>query len=344
KPHTIRSAMLCLQDDGTVLGSYVQDRIFRNMNRLRYHNRIHEALGLPKGAHDSMIFYDAIDQLTIIHTGYADRVYRETDKAERNIRLLQMDLQEDPNNVMLLYYLGDSLNSSGRREEADVVYYRAVELGIEHMHQNTGSLILYHLMANLYLRNNPEEETQLLNLYNQAQHLEKGFPDFNYIMGLWFERRGEWEQVSVYFEQALLDLDSYDGLCPLNISGGLHQVYAMLAFASMNGQINQAAAVKYAIMSLRLEKYQGDCLKILLFLLKDDPGEDAQASGTLRILRGLYDFNLLKDKLVIHRCAQVAGFSNLADQIQQLLTDEENQQLLRMNLESEGKGNTENYD
>ncbi|MEG0689535.1 MAG: glycosyltransferase family 2 protein, partial [Hungatella sp.] len=89
KPHTIRSAMLCLQDDGTVLGSYVQDRIFRNMNRLRYHNRIHEALGLPKGAHDSMIFYDAIDQLTIIHTGYADRVYRETDKAERNIRLLQ---------------------------------------------------------------------------------------------------------------------------------------------------------------------------------------------------------------------------------------------------------------
>ncbi|MEG0565395.1 MAG: glycosyltransferase family 2 protein, partial [Hungatella sp.] len=191
KPHMIRSAMLCLRDDGTVLASYFQDRIFRNLNHLRYHNRVHEALGFPLGVSDPLIYYDATKDLTILHTGYTASTYQDTDKAERDIQLLRMELEKNPNDVMLLRYLGDALNSVGRQEEAESIYERAVELGIANMPQDAGPWILYNLMQHIYTRNNPEEELKLQQRYEQAEELAEGYPDFNYIMGLWFARRGD---------------------------------------------------------------------------------------------------------------------------------------------------------
>ncbi|MEG2700364.1 MAG: glycosyltransferase family 2 protein, partial [Hungatella sp.] len=97
--YAVRSALISIDDVGKPIVSFAQDRIFRNLDDLRYHNRIHEALKLSEESKRVWSYYPAETSLTIIHTGYSESTFRDTDKSERNIRLLSKELNEDPKSV-----------------------------------------------------------------------------------------------------------------------------------------------------------------------------------------------------------------------------------------------------
>jgi tetratricopeptide (TPR) repeat protein len=89
-------------------------RLFLNRPDIRWQYRIHEQvmpailrLGGSLRATD----------IVIVHAGYEDAV-RHQQKHERNLRLLQLDLADRPNDADVLFYLGGTLLALGRPAEA----------------------------------------------------------------------------------------------------------------------------------------------------------------------------------------------------------------------------------
>jgi tetratricopeptide (TPR) repeat protein len=98
-------------------------RLFRNDPRIRWHYRVHEQI-LPAiyGLGGEVRRSDVVIQ----HIGYQDAVLRPK-KLERNLRLLQLDNAERPNDSFTLYNLGRSLERLGRIGEALPYWQRSLQ-------------------------------------------------------------------------------------------------------------------------------------------------------------------------------------------------------------------------
>ena len=99
-------------------------RLFRNHPQIRWHYRVHEqitpavlALGHPLRSTD----------IVIAHSGFEDiQVHRG--KLQRNLRLLELDLQDNPDDPFVLFNLGTAYADMGRLEEAITALQRSVSL------------------------------------------------------------------------------------------------------------------------------------------------------------------------------------------------------------------------
>lgn len=99
-----------LSDEGIVKGKERISRIF-DRRFFEYRGRIHEQVVPRKirDEEDDSSEYNLIDvPITIGHSGYAGTVSENKEKAQRNIRLLQLDLEEFGKDPYVLYQLGKS--------------------------------------------------------------------------------------------------------------------------------------------------------------------------------------------------------------------------------------------
>lgn len=80
----------------------VNIRLFKNTPNLRYQGKIHECL-VPKGFVAETKLYD----VTIYHYGYLNSYVREQNKRDRNMRILEGQLKDDPENPFLLFCMGN---------------------------------------------------------------------------------------------------------------------------------------------------------------------------------------------------------------------------------------------
>ena len=104
----------------------IQMRIFPRRNDLRFEGSVHEQIYPSiKKAGVPMALCDA----TIIHHGYEESEDNEG-KLLRNLRILEKDLNKDPENTLTLFFLGRTLRGLGRNEEAAIYYERLIEKGI----------------------------------------------------------------------------------------------------------------------------------------------------------------------------------------------------------------------
>ena len=101
-------------------------RLFRNAPGLFYVGRIHEQifssleiLRSPWG------LQNRLGQTTLIHHGYGEIVVRDRDKIARNLRLLELALQEIPNDPNLMLNHGLELIRSGHLDEGIDQYWEA---------------------------------------------------------------------------------------------------------------------------------------------------------------------------------------------------------------------------
>ncbi len=101
-------------------------RLFRNRQDFRFRGRVHEQI------HESL--YEANAQigqsdLLLEHSGYAlsDEIRHE--KLLRNLELLRRDLDEDRQNALAWYHLGETCSLLDKQEEACRAYLNAIGLG-----------------------------------------------------------------------------------------------------------------------------------------------------------------------------------------------------------------------
>jgi tetratricopeptide (TPR) repeat protein len=116
---------LCLPDPVTKTSTEVDHlRLFRNHPDLRWQFRVHEQI-LPavRQRQADLRWSDVV----IHHTGYQDAALR-AHKLERDLRLLQLEDAENPNNPFVFFNLGSIYQEQKRPTEALPLFRRSLEL------------------------------------------------------------------------------------------------------------------------------------------------------------------------------------------------------------------------
>jgi glycosyltransferase involved in cell wall biosynthesis len=91
-----------------------QARLYRNLPDTRWRYRVHEQILLALREHGAN---EVRTDIVIDHRGYEDANTRQA-KRERNLRLLQLDLEENPHDGFLLYNLASCHLDAGQAEKA----------------------------------------------------------------------------------------------------------------------------------------------------------------------------------------------------------------------------------
>ncbi|WP_313187970.1 glycosyltransferase family 2 protein [Lacrimispora sp.] len=319
RPHLIRSLLVNLGDGGKTIGTGVQDRIFRNIPNLRYHNRVHEYLDVTDGG--QLYSYDATGELAVFHTGYAPSVVEERGKEERNIFMIQKELEEEPDSVQMWRYLGDSFLLAHRYEEAEEAYLHGIEnpaLFEDVIHQDPG----FASLLKVKFGRNADSDEGFLAIYQKAKNCGCASPDVDYWAGEWLYRNGNESGAIQYFEQSLQLMEGYDSNDPLALSGRLFAVYQKI-FSFYAKQNRPVEMIRYGVLLLRLEPYHAGVLKEILILLKQEPGEEETANATFAFLSKFYDLSTFKNKLYLIKVSRQANFPALEKNMEPLLTEEE---------------------
>jgi GT2 family glycosyltransferase/predicted Zn-dependent protease len=131
---------LCVPETGGQSGTVVDHvRLFRNRPDLRWKYRVHEQiLGAVREAGGDIRFADIVIQ----HVGYQDKALRGR-KLERDLRLLEMENVEHPDDPFTLFNLASVHLELGRPEEALPFLRRSLELS------DPGASIVRKLYAQL---------------------------------------------------------------------------------------------------------------------------------------------------------------------------------------------------
>jgi glycosyltransferase involved in cell wall biosynthesis len=120
------TAYVLLQRSVAANGSAVlvsQVRLFRNHPAIRWDYRVHEQIlpSLKRAGHTIRN-----TDIVIEHSGYLDPALR-LKKLDRNLRLLNLDLAERPNDPFTLFNLGWSFADSGRLSDAIPLLQRSLQ-------------------------------------------------------------------------------------------------------------------------------------------------------------------------------------------------------------------------
>ncbi len=298
-----------LDDDGRVFSSCSHLRFFRNIPDIRYKRRIHEQLVSLSGR--ELRIMDGTGELSILHTGYQGEVSQEKKKCGRNRRMLQMEIDEHPEDPELLGYMGDECYDDDAREEAERWYRSAIRhmpATLKEYDQRSAATFTRLLM--LLTEDADAAWKDAEEVYRQAV---KAFPkeaDLDYVAGRYFAAHGQPGESIRYLESALMKLEKYGCVNrALFLTGNLGDAYDLLAKGCYEtGELQKC--VTYAVGHLKTERYE---MKPLFWLLKAlFQGEEAvrdheKEEAVIGFLVKLYDVSSLKDRLFILTTAQKAG-------------------------------------
>ncbi len=320
--HIIRMPWLHLDDEGKVFSVGQQDRIFRNMKNFRFQGRIHEALRMTDG---KPFYYALAENLSIMHMGYRQSVCG--DKGLRNIPLLEKEVEENPENYNAWSYLGEAHAGCNHTEEAlscmERVMGHVMECGIGNiMEDRVNSAFSDWFSEVSYLPDDEikKYEERARRYYDGFSRTGIVFPDVEFFMGrilLRVEKQAEGIQ---FFELALNKLEQYKDSSSLTMAGKLDFVYNVLQ-AWYEGQGDAQKSVYYGTLSLRFNRYQEDTLSTLLQLFKNDA--NTAAEQVVGFLKGMYQFENLKDKLFVLKVAMKIGYEELEEEIRRSMSEEE---------------------
>jgi tetratricopeptide (TPR) repeat protein len=148
-------------------GCHYVPRLFRNAPGVCFYGRIHEH---PFAAIESLCaawgLENRLGKARILHYGYSDGSVCQKDKAARNLRLLQLAVEEDPEDLNLQMNFGLELARAGRLPDA-LPYYRAAfdglgALPVERVAPELRETLLTQYATHLLAAGSPEEAVQVL--------------------------------------------------------------------------------------------------------------------------------------------------------------------------------------
>ena len=315
KPQVIQTSLADVRENGKIACVMRQQRIFQNIEELRYRNRIHEQLFYTGS--DQLVYGDVGDEITVFHTGYTDQVYAETNKLERNIRLLKREIEENPENYTCMVYLGVSYEAGNRILEAEEVYEKVLSCGFEKIDRTHKMNMLSSLIRFRLDRSVPDDDSKMALLYKKALEVDPSHPDCDFLMGVWKLRNNYIKEGVKYLESAIKKQEENKSTILSYLPDNQENLYTYL-FEGYIELGDLAAAVKYIVLLLRFNKYHEKALNELLRLLRSEP-----VSEIYSFIWKLYDTKNLKDKLFLIKNMKLVGLSSLSEKIISDMTEEE---------------------
>jgi tetratricopeptide (TPR) repeat protein len=183
---------LSVQPGQTKHGTVVDHvRLFRNRPDIRWKYRVHEQI-LPalRATGAEVLFTDIVIQ----HTGYVDPAYTRQ-KLGRNLRLLQLDHADHPNDPYILFHLGWAHLELNRLPDA-IVFLRASLDGSQ-----PGDSIVkksFALLAQAHHRLGQRNEALAACQSGRARYPED--PELLYLEGVLHRERRDWGAAERCFE------------------------------------------------------------------------------------------------------------------------------------------------
>ena len=149
-----------------------QARLFRNLPKARWTYRVHEQIFVPLKENGAR---EVRTDIVIHHLGYQEPEMRQR-KRERNLRLLRLEMEENPRDGFIYFNLANATMDAGRVEEA----LGYMEKALEHAPKGASYLPkVYFLMAGA---------CHLLARDDEAlRHCRLGKKQFPKAVDLWFQ-------------------------------------------------------------------------------------------------------------------------------------------------------------
>ncbi len=321
----VRTKIAHLNKDNTVIEVSSQDRLFRNAPDIRYRYRIHEQLQTFGTIRTK--YFDAQDELMIFHTGYGMQVNRP-EKGERNIHMLEKELEEHPDSGLLLMYLADAYDMANRTQEALACYRRVVWDDSLDTSDGVSRLRCGLQVLRMRLNDLPEDaKEELFKIVDRLQKLGHGsHPDLDYFKGYWYLKSGEINVAAMFFENALEKLELYQDVESIKITSDLGLIHRTIAISALQKGDCQKS-VRFVVAALRSDRYSFDSIKILLAAFRFEWREGRGVDSYWAFLEKLYDMKSVKDLLTLYKAALVIPFEKLAERIYEALPQEIKEQL-----------------
>lgn len=131
------------------MGDYVYNahpRLFQNKRGIFYQGRIHEEIISSVKDAGGII---SLSDVEVEHFGYEEHLYKEKNKAKRNIKILMKELNDNPDNGMTYFYLGESYSLLHKWKKAVEYYEKGGEkenipdMNRAILYQNFGTALLH---------------------------------------------------------------------------------------------------------------------------------------------------------------------------------------------------------
>lgn len=149
-------------------------RMYPLKQGIKFHGRIHEQV-VPT----SQNFFSKPVRIRFLHDGYSNEIINLKNKIQRNMRLLEMMVEEEPNNPAWLLFYGRETLTSGDTEKAETILIEAEKKAKE---TNTFGRILeiYSILINLYLTQNRFKEAE--DVCKRCLDVSPNFPNALYYL------------------------------------------------------------------------------------------------------------------------------------------------------------------
>lgn len=166
------------QVKGTIQHDFSQVRMFPAQRGLRYYGRIHEQIGTANGVYQLDTYRRAV-KIRLDHHGYEPAVLQSKGKLERNLRLLKLMIEEEPENPGHWLFYGRESLGLGYEEQAHKALLEAERLGLQTKLFGRMSEI-YRLLIQMMMVRKSYAEAEMY--CHKAIELSPDFPDAHYLL------------------------------------------------------------------------------------------------------------------------------------------------------------------
>ena len=324
----ILASWVHLDNEGKITAVGTQSRVFRNAPGLRYVGRIHEFITSIDGTH--FHFVDAVNELSIYHTGYGKAESIEKIKSGRNLRIIEKEIEENPDDYRMLGYLGDEYFSMQDLEKARATYQKSVDLMpfTEDFIDPIRTAMTFGKYLDILSVDPDTKEEDFFKIYDKALIRLPREGDFDYFAGKYYMRQANYPQAQKYLKRALDQLEK-NGLAfkSMFLSGNIKKVYEWLTTCCYNNG-NLAECINYSTMVLKADLYllKPFFLMLTAFCLDEISGREGAASAEAVagfLGQNLYDFTTIKDRLFVMRAAMQAGYKSLVSVMRETFSPQE---------------------
>jgi tetratricopeptide (TPR) repeat protein len=260
--------------------------------------------------------HDISNLLKIYHTGYDKTIVNEKNKNERNFELLEKELEDNPRDIKINYYMSRQMNIEGKYEEAIEYSLKAISY-IDDFYQFDYYCTIYSgIMINMLSLLKSYDEIKVI--FDDAVKKYPAYPDYYWILGIAAVRGNKYEEAVNLLEKCIKLCEKYNSTAESLALGKIDDVYIELLNA-YNLQNNKHKAVEIAVSILKVNKYNIQVLTILLNTFLTQEKEE----NIIAFLDKIYDYNLFKDKIYLFKASKIVDNRKLIEFFRKLFNDEE---------------------
>ncbi|WP_336762400.1 glycosyltransferase [Paenibacillus sp. USHLN196] len=168
-------------------------RLFKRSLGLIYENRLHEHLNIIE---DNWKYLSGKSSNVINHVGYADGVFLEEKKINRNLPLMELEVQENPN-AYNLYNMGQTYFGIGKYKASVEYFKKAYPLSKDRVFLPDLLTKLAYAMAEL------KQTEEALSILTDSINLFPQETEMIYILGLIYQNAGYYRDSEICYRKCI---------------------------------------------------------------------------------------------------------------------------------------------